>query len=206
MTTPVSRIEQRLFKVCLTPNRSVDPNMYTPSKIHQVLKALQVDGIRQIYIPGDKALGHASIIFNTAVARDEFLNTYTTTGVPLTPIATDTLLVTPWYSSDERERYQTRQGLSRVKGFFCKQVPKNLTSADLIEHLPNSDKLCFIRTMTNTKNNNTMACFCYNTCSDAEDFVILASTGFFRITIDGTHHDIRVEPYHTTVRAKHIKK
>jgi hypothetical protein len=197
---PVSQVEQRLFKVCLTPNREIDVTIYNPAKLHQLLKALNVTGARQIYIPQNKSLAHGSIIFTTAKSRDDFLDRFEVSGISLSTIPTDHLQVKQWHPSHEREQHKVRQSLSRSRGFFCKNVPASLTREALTQNLPNTDGLEFIKIMFNEKNSNNMACFCYKSQADAAEFVIMASTGVFQITLATGKHNIEVQPFRNNQR------
>lgn len=187
-------LEQRLPKVCLTPHRLVDRNIYNPAKIRKILESYNVVGVKQVYIPLKQQVAHASIIFRTIDDRDNFMKRFSN-GFALTPIETDKLTVDPWYSADEREHHRVRQNLAKSRGFFCRDVPKDLTREQLLEQLPNAEAITFAKTMFNEKNTNLMASFCYKTVEDAADFVILSSTGVLRLTVGGQTHDVHVEPF-----------
>lgn len=187
-------LEQRLPKVCLTPHRSVDRDIYNPAKIRKILESLGVSGVKQVYIPQKQQISHASIIFRNTADRDNFMKKFSD-GFSLSVLDTDKLSVDPWYSADEREHHRVRQSLAKSRGFFCRDVPMNLTREILIDHLPNAEAITFAKTMLNEKNSNLMASFCYKTVEDAADFVTLSSTGVLRLTLDGNVHDVHVEPY-----------
>jgi hypothetical protein len=187
-------LEQRLPKVCLTPHRLVDRNIYNPAKIRKILESHNVVGVKQVYIPQKQQAAHASIIFRTADDRDNFMKRFSE-GFALTSIETDKLTVDPWYSADEREHHRVRQNLAKSRGFFCRDVPKDLTREQLLEQLPNAEAITFAKTMFNEKNTNLMASFCYKTVEDAADFVTLSSTGVLRLTVSGQIHDVHVEPF-----------
>jgi len=197
MTT---RYEQRLPKVCLAPHKQVDRNIYNPAKIRKILESHNVTGVKQVYIPNKQQdLAYGSIIFRTPEDRNAFIKRFAD-GLPLTQIATDLLTVDQWYSSDEREQHRVRQSLSKSRGFFCSNVPKNLTRQDLLDQLPNSQAIAFVKIMVNINNKNMMASFCYNNVSDAAEFVTLCSTGVLRLTVDNVVHDIHVEPFRNNQR------
>lgn len=197
----VTTMEYRLPKICLTPHRQVDRNIYNPAKIRKILEAYNISGVKQVYIPVKEKLAHASIIFVSANDRDAFLKRFSD-GLMLTNIETDKLLVEPWYSSDEREHHRIRQSLAKSRSFFCRDVPSNLTKEALLSQLPNSDAIIFTKTMMNEKNGNLMASFCYKTIVDAGDFVTLCSTGVLRLTVDNNLYDVHVEPYKNMVHHK----
>lgn len=195
-------LEQRLPKICLTPNIGMDPNIYNPAKIRKILESLGVGGVKQVYIPINKRsarLAHASIIFRSSEDRDNFIKKFSN-GISLSHLDTDSLSVNPWYSADEREQHRVRQNLSKSRGFFCHDVPKELTREELLEQLPNAEAITFAKTMQNEKNNNLMASFCYKTVEDAADFVTLSSTGVLRLSVNGKFHDVHVEPFRNTQR------
>jgi hypothetical protein len=190
----ITTMEYHLPKVCLTPHRQVDRNIYNPAKIRKILEAYNVSGVKQVFIPIKEKVAHASIIFVSTNDRDSFLKRFSN-GLMLTNIETDKLLVEPWYSSDEREHHRVRKNLAKSRSFFCRDIPANLSKESLLEQLPNSDAIVFTKIMLNGKNGNSMASFCYKTISDAGDFVTLCSTGVFRLTVDEKIYDIHVEPY-----------
>jgi hypothetical protein len=192
-----NNIEQKIPKACLTPSKTIDLNLYNPAKIRKILEANNVQGVKQVYLPKKQGntIAHASVIFHSIYERDNFIKKYINVKFALSPLETDKLVVTPWYTADQREQYKISQQLTKTRGFFCRDVPSSLTKEMLIEQLPNSEALTIIKIIFNQKNNNTMASFCYKSIEDARYFVTISKTGTFRLKVNNDIHDITVEPF-----------
>jgi hypothetical protein len=189
--------EQKLPKVCLTPDNNITKSLYTPVAIRKALDSHNVKGIEHVYIPNRIGLAHGSIIFDNVANRNAFLKKFSE-GFPLSYMATDRLRVSNWYSREEREQHRMKQELSKARGFFCSKIPIGLTAEMLQSKLPNSSGLEFCKTIENVRNGNMMASFLYKTAEDAAAFIAASKNGVFHFVADekdGVEVELHVEVF-----------